>query len=160
SFLTPEGELHHIVRELTSETGINEEEIFSRIEKPPEVNPMLGCRGCRLGISYIKLTEMQVRAIFETAVSVSNHGIKGQLEIMVSLVGVEVPMFFEMGSSLSYKVGTMIEVSRATLIADEIAEEAEFFLFGTNDLIQMTFGYSRDDFGKFLSICLSTGIIY
>ncbi|XLR46742.1 hypothetical protein S83_031402 [Arachis hypogaea] len=65
-----------------------------------------------------------------------------------------------MGSSLSYKVGTMIEVSRATLIADEIAEEAEFFLFGTNDLIQMTFGYSRDDFGKFLSICLSTGIIY
>ncbi|XP_020967373.1 pyruvate, phosphate dikinase, chloroplastic-like [Arachis ipaensis] len=82
----PEGELHHIVRELTSETGINEEEIFSRIEKLSKVYPMLGCRGCRLGISYLKLTEMQVRAIFEIAVLVSNHGIKGQSETMVPLV--------------------------------------------------------------------------
>ncbi|XP_052114312.1 pyruvate, phosphate dikinase, chloroplastic [Arachis duranensis] len=169
----PQGELHHIVRELTSETGINEEEIFSRIEKLSEVNPMLGCRGCRLGISYLKLTEMQVRAIFEAAVSVSNHGIKVLPEIMVPLVGtpqelkhqvslirnVAVKVFSETGSSLSYKVGTMIEVPRATLIADEIAEEAEFFSFGTNDLTQMTFGYSRDDVGKFLPIYLSTGIL-
>ncbi|KAL4288678.1 hypothetical protein AHAS_Ahas19G0310200 [Arachis hypogaea] len=83
-----EGELHHIVRELTSETGINEEEIFSRIEKLSEVNPMLGYRGCRLGISsYLELTEMQVRAIFEAVISMSNHDIKGLPEIMVPLVG-------------------------------------------------------------------------
>ncbi|XLU31851.1 hypothetical protein S245_067917, partial [Arachis hypogaea] len=153
-----EGELHHIVRELTSETGINEEEIFSRIEKLSEVNPMLGYRGCRftsplslwidsqhsyltiefsvnrLGISsYLELTEMQVRAIFEAVISMSNHDIKGLPEIMVPLVGtpqelkhqvslirnVAVKVFSETGSSLSYKVGTMIEVPRATLIANE-----------------------------------------
>ncbi|XLQ99026.1 hypothetical protein S83_065225, partial [Arachis hypogaea] len=150
----PEGELHHIVRELTSETGINEEEIFSRIEKLSKVYPMLGCRGCRLGISYLKLTEMQVRAIFEIAVLVSNHGIKGQSETMVPLElkyqvslirNFFVKVFFETGSSLSYRVGIMIE----------IAKEAEFFSFRTNDLIQMIFGYSRDDFGKFLSLYLS-----
>ncbi|QHN79095.1 pyruvate, phosphate dikinase, chloroplastic-like [Arachis hypogaea] len=131
-----EGELHHIVRELTSETGINEEEIFSRIEKLSEVNPMLGYRGCRLGISsYLELTEMQVRAIFEAVISMSNHDIKGLPEIMVPLVGtpqelkhqvslirnVAVKVFSETGSSLSYKVGTMIEVPRATLIANELA---------------------------------------
>ncbi|KAI9115061.1 hypothetical protein K1719_014074 [Acacia pycnantha] len=169
----PEGDLEQIVSELTSETGMKEEEIFSRIEKLSEVNPMLGFRGCRLGISYPELTEMQARAIFQAAVSMSNHGFKVLPEIMVPLIGtpqelshqvrliknVAEKVFSEMGSSLSYKVGTMIEVPRAALVADEIAKEAEFFSFGTNDLTQMTFGYSRDDVGKFLPIYLSNGIL-
>ncbi|XP_047156134.1 pyruvate, phosphate dikinase 2-like [Vigna umbellata] len=169
----PEGDLEHIVSELTSETGMKEEEIFSRIEKLSEVNPMLGFRGCRLGISYPELTEMQARAIFQAAVSVKNHGIAVLPEIMVPLIGtpqelrhqvslirnVADNVLSEMGSSLSYKVGTMIEVPRAALVAEEIAKEAEFFSFGTNDLTQMTFGYSRDDVGKFLPIYLSKGIL-
>ncbi|KAK7292343.1 hypothetical protein RIF29_08121 [Crotalaria pallida] len=152
---------------------MKEEEIYSRIEKLSEVNPMLGFRGCRLGISYPELTEMQARAIFQASVSVSNHGIKVFPEIMVPLIGtpeelrhqtslirnVAKKVFSEMGSSLSYKVGTMIEVPRAALVADEIAMEAEFFSFGTNDLTQMTFGYSRDDVGKFLPTYLSSGIL-
>ncbi|GLT42044.1 hypothetical protein SLA2020_160660 [Shorea laevis] len=169
----PEGELEYIVSELTSDTGMAEDEVFSRIEKLSEVNPMLGFRGCRLGISYPELTEMQARAIFQAAVSMSNHGVKVLPEIMVPLVGtpqelghqvslirsVAKKVFSEMGSSLSYKVGTMIEIPRAALVADEIAKEAEFFSFGTNDLTQMTFGYSRDDVGKFLPIYLSKGIL-
>ncbi|KAJ1395154.1 Pyruvate/Phosphoenolpyruvate kinase-like domain superfamily [Sesbania bispinosa] len=169
----PEGDLEQIVSELTSQTGMKEEEIFSRIEKLSEVNPMLGFRGCRLGISYPELTEMQARAVFQAAVSVSIHGITVLPEIMVPLIGtpqelrhqvslirnVAKKVFSETGSSLSYKVGTMIEVPRAALIADEIANEAEFFSFGTNDLTQMTFGYSRDDVGKFLPIYLSAGIL-
>ncbi|XP_019437317.1 PREDICTED: pyruvate, phosphate dikinase 2 isoform X2 [Lupinus angustifolius] len=169
----PEGDLEHIVSQLSSETGAKEEEIYSRIEKLSEVNPMLGFRGCRLGISYPELTEMQARAVFQAAVSVSNHGIKVFPEIMVPLIGTPEELknqvsvirnaaekvFSEMGSSLSYKVGTMIEVPRAALVADEIAEEAEFFSFGTNDLTQMTFGYSRDDAGKFLPTYLASGIL-
>ncbi|KAG6731998.1 hypothetical protein I3842_01G155200 [Carya illinoinensis] len=169
----PEGDLQQIVGELTAETGINEEEVFSRIEKLSEVNPMLGFRGCRLGISYPELTEMQARAIFQAAVSMSNQGVKVFPEIMVPLVGtpqelgnqvtlirsVAKKVFSEMGSSLSYKVGTMIEIPRAALVADEIAKEAEFFSFGTNDLTQMTFGYSRDDVGKFLPIYIAHGIL-
>ncbi|KAE9602025.1 putative pyruvate, phosphate dikinase [Lupinus albus] len=169
----PEGDLEHIVSQLTSETGIKEEEIYSRIEKLSEVNPMLGFRGCRLGISYPELTEMQARAVFQAAISVSNHGIKVLPEIMVPLIGtpqelkhqvsvirnVAEKVFSETGSSVSYKVGTMIEVPRAALVADEIAEEAEFFSFGTNDLTQMTFGYSRDDVGKFLPTYLASGIL-
>ncbi|GMI69816.1 pyruvate orthophosphate dikinase [Hibiscus trionum] len=169
----PEGDLEDIVSELTSETDTTEDEVFSRIEKLSEVNPMLGFRGCRLGISYPELTEMQARAIFQAAVSMSNQGVKVIPEIMVPLVGtpqelghqvsiirsIAKKVFSEMGSSLSYKVGTMIEIPRAALIADEIAKEAEFFSFGTNDLTQMTFGYSRDDVGKFLPIYLSKGIL-
>ncbi|XP_027916592.1 pyruvate, phosphate dikinase, chloroplastic-like [Vigna unguiculata] len=170
----PEGnDLEHFVSELTSETGMKKEEIHSRIEKLSEVNPMLGFRGCRLGISYPELTAMQARAIFQAAVSVKNHGITVLPEIMVPLIGtpqelrhqaslirsVADNVLSEMGSSLSYKVGTMIEVPRAALVADEIAKEAEFFSFGTNDLTQMTFGYSRDDVGKFLPIYLSSGIL-
>ncbi|XP_021722557.1 pyruvate, phosphate dikinase, chloroplastic-like [Chenopodium quinoa] len=169
----PEGDLEQIVNELASETGMAEDEVFSRIEKLSEVNPMLGFRGCRLGISYPELTEMQARAIFQAAVSMSNQGIVVLPEIMVPLVGtpqelghqvslireVATKVFSEMGSSLKYKVGTMIEIPRAALIADEIAKEAEFFSFGTNDLTQMTFGYSRDDVGKFLPVYLSKGIL-
>eukprot|EP00268_Persea_americana_P020705 TRINITY_DN20799_c0_g1_i7.p1 TRINITY_DN20799_c0_g1~~TRINITY_DN20799_c0_g1_i7.p1 ORF type:complete len:256 (+),score=40.87 TRINITY_DN20799_c0_g1_i7:37-804(+) len=127
----------------------------------------------RLGISYPELTEMQARAIFEAAIFMSNHGIKILPEIMVPLVGtpqelghqvnvirsIAEKVFSEMGASISYKVGTMIEIPRAALVADEIAEEAEFFSFGTNDLTQMTFGYSRDDVGKFLPIYLSKGVL-
>ncbi|KAE8736002.1 Pyruvate [Hibiscus syriacus] len=161
----PEGDLEEIVSELASETGTTEDEVFSRIEKLSEVNPMLGFRGCRLGVSYPELTEMQARAIFQAAVSMSNQGVKVLPEIMelghqVGLIrSIAKKVFSEMGSSLSYKVGTMIEIPRAALVADEIAKEAEFFSFGTNDLTQMTFGYSRDDVGKFLPIYLSKGIL-
>jgi pyruvate,orthophosphate dikinase len=169
----PEGNLEQIVGELTSETGMTEDEVYSRIEKLSEVNPMLGFRGCRLGISYPELTEMQVSAILQAAVSMTSQGIKVLPEIMVPLVGtpqelghqvkvihgVAEKVFSQLGSSLSYKVGTMIEIPRAALVADEIAEEAEFFSFGTNDLTQMTFGYSRDDVGKFLPVYLAKGIL-
>lgn len=169
----PEGDLEQIVGELTAETGMTEDEVYSRVEKLTEVNPMLGFRGCRLGISYPELTEMQARAIFQAAVLVSNQGVKVFPEIMVPLVGtpqelghqvsliriVAKKVFAEMGTTLSYKVGTMIEIPRAALVADEIAKEADFFSFGTNDLTQMTFGYSRDDVAKFLPIYLSNGIL-
>ncbi|XP_060217760.1 pyruvate, phosphate dikinase, chloroplastic isoform X1 [Lycium barbarum] len=169
----PEGNLEEIVSELTTDIGMREEDVYSRIEKLSEVNPMLGFRGCRLGISYPELTEMQARAIFQAAITMNNQGISVFPEIMVPLVGtpqelnhqvglirdVAKKVFSEMGTSLNYKVGTMIEIPRAALIADEIAKEAEFFSFGTNDLTQMTFGYSRDDVGKFLPIYLAKGIL-
>ncbi|KAJ6323514.1 hypothetical protein OIU76_010924 [Salix suchowensis] len=139
----PEGDLEQIVSELTTETGMMEDEVLSRIEKLSEVNPMLGFRGCRLGISYPELTEMQARAIFQAAVSMSNQGVTVLPEIMVPLVGtpqelenqmslirnVAKKVFSEMGVTLSYKVGTMIEIPRAALVADEIAKQAEFFSF-------------------------------
>ncbi|KAI8566148.1 hypothetical protein RHMOL_Rhmol02G0017200 [Rhododendron molle] len=138
----PEGDLQDIVSELTKETGVTEDEVYSRIENLSEVNPMLGFRGCRLGISYPELTEMQ------------------ELQHQASIIhSVAKTVFTEMGSSMSYSIGTMIEVPRAALIADEIAKEAEFFSFGTNDLTQMTFGYSRDDVGKFLPMYLAKGIL-
>ncbi|XP_026661983.2 pyruvate, phosphate dikinase 2 [Phoenix dactylifera] len=169
----PEGHIEDIVGQLSLDTGMTEEEVLARVEKLSEVNPMLGFRGCRLGISNPELTEMQARAIFEAAISMSNRGVKVLPEIMVPLVGtpqelghqvsliqkVADKVFSDMGTSLSYKVGTMIEVPRAALVAGEIAEHAEFFSFGTNDLTQMTFGYSRDDVGKFLPIYLSKGIL-
>ncbi|KAL5995816.1 hypothetical protein ACLOJK_025887 [Asimina triloba] len=171
----PEGEIEDIVTQLSSVTGMTEDEVFSRIEKLSEVNPMLGFRGCRLGISYPELTEMQARAIFEAAIAMTNQGIKVFPEIMLWIIevvewqelghqvsvirSIADKVFAEMGISLNYKVGTMIEIPRAALVADEIAEQAEFFSFGTNDLTQMTFGYSRDDVGKFLPIYLSKGML-
>jgi pyruvate,orthophosphate dikinase len=169
----PEGNLDDMISELTAETSLSEEEVTSKIEKLSEVNPMLGFRGCRLGISFPELTEMQARAIFESALSVQKEGITVHPEIMVPLVGtpqelrhqanlvrgVAKRVFSEMGSSVHYEIGTMIEVPRAAFVADEIAKEAEFFSFGTNDLTQMTFGYSRDDVGKFLPVYLSQGIL-
>ncbi|KAK4769550.1 hypothetical protein SAY86_027700 [Trapa natans] len=169
----PEGRLDEMVAELAAETGLSEVEVLSKVEKLSEVNPMLGLRGCRLGISFPELTQMQALAIFEAALSVSKQGIAVHPEIMVPLIGtpqefvhqanlirgVAMKIFSETGSFLDYKVGTMIEVPRAAFVADEIAREAEFFSFGTNDLTQMTFGYSRDDVGKFLPIYLSQGIL-
>lgn len=129
-----------------------------------EFNPMLGHRGCRLGITYPEIYDMQAKAIIEAAVKVSKDGIKVHPEIMIPLVGtlkelkiikdriikIAEEVFAKKGVKISYKVGTMIEVPRAALVADKIATEAEFFSFGTNDLTQMGGGFSRDDAGKFL----------
>lgn len=169
----PEGDINEIVSKLATETGVSEDEVFSRVEKLSEVNPMLGFRGCRLGISYPELTEMQVSAIFQAAIAMINQGVKVLPEIMVPLVGtpqelghqvsiihkVAERIFSETSACLKYKVGTMIEIPRAALVADEIAQNADFFSFGTNDLTQMTFGYSRDDVNKFLPAYLSQGIL-
>jgi pyruvate,orthophosphate dikinase len=169
----PEGDVDEIVEELAAATGIKEEEVLNRIEKLSEVNPMLGFRGCRLGISYPELSQMQAKAIFQAATAMANQGIKVFPEIMVPLVGtpqelkhqvdliheVAKEVFTETGLTLGYKVGTMIEIPRAALVADEIAVHADFFSFGTNDLTQMTFGYSRDDVSKFLPSYLARGIL-
>jgi pyruvate,orthophosphate dikinase len=146
--------------------------LLARVQELHEMNPMLGLRGCRLGIAFPEITEMQVRAIFEAAVSVKVKGGDPHLEIMVPLIGsieemrnqaaivrrVAADVFKEKGSSVDYMVGTMIELPRAALTADQIAEEAEFFSFGTNDLTQTTFGISRDDINNFLPAYLKHGI--
>ncbi len=146
--------------------------LLARVQELHEVNPMLGLRGCRLGIAFPEITEMQARAIFEAAVNVKNHGGEPHLEIMVPLIGsieemrnqaaiirkIAAQVFKEKGSSVDYMVGTMIELPRAALTADQIAEEAEFFSFGTNDLTQTTFGISRDDINHFLPAYLKAGI--
>jgi len=150
---------------LTKSLGLTLEEINNRMEKLEEVNPMLGHRGCRLGITYPEIYEMQVRAIIEAALEVKESGIDVKPEIMIPLVGKVEELSFlkeqltqlidviieESNLELEYKIGTMIEVPRACITADEIANEADFFSFGTNDLTQITFGYSRDDADKFIS---------
>jgi len=146
--------------------------LLARVQELHETNPMLGLRGCRLGIAFPEITEMQSRAIFEAAVSVKSKGGDPHLEIMVPLIGsieemrnqanivrrVAAEVFKEKGESVDYMVGTMIELPRAALTADQIAEEAEFFSFGTNDLTQTTFGISRDDINNFLPAYLKQGI--
>ncbi len=146
--------------------------LLRRVNDLHEVNPMLGHRGCRLGITYPEITEMQARAIFEAAVKVKAEGVKVIPEIMIPLTAtlkemanqaaivrrVAEEVFAEKEAKVEYLVGTMIELPRAALVADEIAREAEFFSFGTNDLTQTTFGFSRDDINKFLPIYLSEGI--
>jgi pyruvate,orthophosphate dikinase len=147
--------------------------LLSRVEQLHEFNPMLGHRGCRLGITYPEITEMQARAIFEAAVDCSKKGIKVHPEVMIPLVAtlkemanqgaivrrVAEEVFKEKGTKIDYMVGTMIELPRAALVADEIAKEAEFFSFGTNDLTQTTFGFSRDDVNKVLPTYLEEGIL-
>jgi len=147
--------------------------LLSRVEDLHEFNPMLGHRGCRLGITYPEITEMQARAIFEAAVDAEKKGVKTNVEVMIPLVATVKEMenqgtivrrvadevFKEKGKTVHYLVGTMIELPRAALVADEIAKEAEFFSFGTNDLTQTTFGFSRDDINKFLPIYLEEGIL-
>jgi pyruvate,orthophosphate dikinase len=147
--------------------------LLNRVEQLHEVNPMLGHRGCRLGITYPEITEMQVRAIFEAAVKVAKEGVKVKPEVMIPLTGglnemanqaaivrrVAEEVFAEKEHKVEYLVGTMIELPRAALVADEIAKEAEFFSFGTNDLTQTTFGFSRDDINKFLPTYLAEGIL-
>jgi pyruvate,orthophosphate dikinase len=147
--------------------------LLARVEDLHEFNPMLGHRGCRLGITYPEITEMQARAIFEAAVAVEKEGIKTHAEVMIPLIAtvkemanqgaivrrVAEEVFKEKGKHVHYLVGTMIELPRACLVADEIAKEAEFFSFGTNDLTQTTFGFSRDDVNKVLPTYLSEGIL-
>ena len=150
--------------ELAKKMGIKAEKIHNRVETLHEFNPMLGFRGCRLGISYPEITAMQARAVFEAAADVTKAGIKCKPEIMIPLVGfkkefdLQAAIVHEVAAAvqrekkvkLSYSVGTMIEVPRGALTADKIAETAEFFSFGTNDLTQTTLGMSRDDSGSFL----------
>ncbi|HEX4489089.1 MAG TPA: pyruvate, phosphate dikinase [Terriglobales bacterium] len=147
--------------------------LLRRVEELHEVNPMLGHRGCRLGITYPEITEMQARAIFEAAVEVSKKGVKVFPEVMIPLTATVKEManqaavvrrvadevFKEKGTKVDYLVGTMIELPRAALVADEIAKEAQFFSFGTNDLTQTTFGFSRDDINKVLPTYLAEGIL-
>jgi pyruvate,orthophosphate dikinase len=141
-------------------------QLLARVEQLHEFNPMLGHRGVRLGVTYPEITEMQARAIFEAAAKLHKEGLKVVPEVMIPLVGivkelrdqkaivdrVAADVMKEQGVKIKYLVGTMIEVPRGALTADEIASEAQFFSFGTNDLTQLTFGYSRDDVGKFLGI--------
>src|SRR5690348_2615791 len=147
--------------------------LLARVEQLHEFNPMLGHRGCRLGITYPEITEMQARAIFEAAVAVAKDGVKVFPEVMIPLVAtlkelenqagivnrVAQEVFKEKERKVEYMVGTMIELPRAALVADEIAKEAQFFSFGTNDLTQTTWGFSRDDVNKILPTYLAEGII-
>ncbi len=160
-------------KELAEDMHISLEAVKSKVAELEEFNPMLGHRGCRLGNTYPEITEMQARAIIEAALNVKAEGIEVKPEIMVPLVGTveefimqkEViqqtaeDVFKKRNDRVEYLVGTMIETPRATLVADAIAEHADFFSFGTNDLTQMTFGYSRDDASKFLPIYLEKGIL-
>ncbi len=160
-------------QDMAEEMGLTIEQVQQKVNDLAEVNPMLGHRGCRLGNTYPEISEMQTRAIIEAALNLKVKGIKAYPEIMIPLTGTieEMKMqenivrqtidkiFAERNDKIEYLVGTMIEIPRATLIADQIAESAEFFSFGTNDLTQMTFGYSRDDAGMFLPIYLEKNIL-
>ena len=159
--------------EMARVMDISYEDIHERVESLMESNPMLGLRGCRLGNLYPEITEMQTRAIIEAALELKNEGIVVIPEIMVPLTGIVFEfkaqkdiiektiqeVFAENSESIEYKIGTMIEIPRAALTAHKIAKEADFFSFGTNDLTQMTFGYSRDDVAKFLPMYLDKGIL-
>jgi pyruvate,orthophosphate dikinase len=157
------------VLEATGKAGAaltEKKQLLARVEQLHEFNPMLGHRGVRLGITYPEITEMQARAILEAAARCNKEGLKVVPEIMIPLVGlvkeltdqkavvdrVAAEVMKEQGLKFKYLVGTMIEVPRGALTADQIAKEAQFFSFGTNDLTQMTFGFSRDDVGKFLRV--------
>ena len=159
--------------EVAKEMGVSVEKIKEKVEELHELNPMLGHRGCRLGNTYPEITEMQVRAILEAALELKAEGVDAKPEIMVPLVGTDKELalqreiiertaekvFEEKGQRIEFKIGTMIEVPRAALTADEVAKVADFFSFGTNDLTQMTYGFSRDDVAKFLPIYLEKGIL-
>ena len=159
-------------REMAKEMGLSYEEIKHRVDDLHEANPMMGHRGCRLGITYPEITEMQARAIIEAALNVKAQGISPKVEIMIPLVGTvrefnaqakvirdtAAAVFAERKATVDFMVGTMIETPRGALVADSIGKQAEFFSFGTNDLTQMTLGFSRDDIGKFLPTYLDDGM--
>ena len=153
------------IRPLAESLGMTFDALKARVESLKEFNPMMGHRGCRLAVTYPEIAEMQTRAVIEAAIAVNKEGQNVVPEIMIPLVGDIKELKYvkdvvcktadaiieEAGVELPYKVGTMIEIPRAALTADEIAKEAEFFSFGTNDLTQMTYGFSRDDAAKFLN---------
>ena len=169
-FLPKEG---HLQKDIANKMGMSFEEVRDRVDSLQELNPMLGLRGCRLGIVYPDIYKMQTQAIIEASCNMKKKGIKVIPEIMVPLVGTEGEMstlkeaietvakdvLKKKGSKINYKIGTMIEIPRAALTADQIAKHAEFFSFGTNDLTQMGFGYSRDDVGSFVPQFTETGIL-
>ncbi|MGH7457058.1 MAG: putative PEP-binding protein, partial [bacterium] len=154
----------HEQADLAAKIGASVEKVKAKVEALHEFNPMLGHRGCRLGVVYPEITEMQARAILEAACEVAKSGKKVLPEIMIPLVAhvkelqqqakvvreTAEKVFAEKNTKVDYLVGTMIELPRAAVVADQIAKEAEFFSFGTNDLTQTTFGLSRDDAGRFL----------
>ncbi|MGB5321140.1 putative PEP-binding protein, partial [Lutimonas sp.] len=160
-------------KELAEDMHISLDAVKAKIVELEEFNPMLGHRGCRLGITYPEITEMQTRAIIEAALNLKERGIEAKPEIMVPLIGTLAEfvsqeeiirttaqkVFDERNDTIEFLVGTMIEIPRAALTANLIAQRAEFFSFGTNDLTQMAFGYSRDDAGKFLPIYIEKGIL-
>ena len=161
------------MKPLAKSLGITYEELKNRVDSLKEFNPMMGHRGCRLAITYPEIAKMQTRAVIEAAINVKKAGVDVHPEIMIPLVGIVKELQFvkkivvetakevmdKAGVEVDYKVGTMIEIPRAALLADEVAEEAEFFSFGTNDLTQMTFGFSRDDASKFLNDYYQKGIL-
>ncbi len=161
------------MKELAAKLGIKPEVVAERVSELHESNPMLGHRGCRLGIVYPEITAMQARAIFEAAVLVQKSGVKVFPEVMIPLVGFPAEfkhqekiireqaeaVFKEQGVRVEYMVGTMIEVPRAAICADQIAQGAEFFSFGTNDLTQMGLGMSRDDYGSFIGYYRENDVI-
>jgi len=161
------------IKEIAGELGLKFDELKATVNSLHEMNPMLGHRGCRLSITYPEILEMQVRAIFEATVELTKEGYKVKPEVMIPLVGdvKEVKVLKDQiikiadeimkkeNLKFNYKVGTMIEIPRACVTADEIATEAEFFSFGTNDLTQMAFGFSRDDSGKFLPDYIEKGVL-
>ncbi|MBQ8653446.1 MAG: pyruvate, phosphate dikinase, partial [Clostridia bacterium] len=153
------------IEELAKNLGMTKDEVIYKINALHESNPMMGHRGCRLAVTYPEIAAMQTRAVMQAAINVKKEcGFDIVPEIMIPLIGTKKELAFvksvvvdtinkvfaEQGVELKYQIGTMIEIPRAAITADEIAEEAEFFSFGTNDLTQMTFGFSRDDAGKFL----------
>ena len=160
-------------QEMAREMGISMRQVLQKIESLHEFNPMLGHRGCRLGITFPEIYEMQVEAIFEAVIRAKKRGIRALPELMIPLVGtvrefadlknmidqVAAKIGAKNKTRITYATGTMIEIPRAALVADQIAREAEFFSFGTNDLTQLTFGYSRDDAGKFLPEYVDKGIL-
>jgi len=160
-------------KEMAKELKLPVAKIKAKVDSLHEFNPMLGHRGCRLGVTYPEIYQMQVEAIFEAAINAGKKRIKALPEIMIPLVGTvreldDLKMMIDRVAKeistkkkvrLSYQVGTMIEIPRAALIADQIAQSAEFFSFGTNDLTQLTFGYSRDDSGTFLPEYVDKGIL-
>ncbi|HEV3120520.1 MAG TPA: putative PEP-binding protein, partial [Isosphaeraceae bacterium] len=163
----------HGQAEVARQLGITAEKVRQRVEQLHEANPMLGLRGCRLGIKFPEISDMQVRAIIQAAIEVKRKGKDVLPEIMIPLAGTVEELAFcreravavaeevmkKEGARVEYQIGTMIEVPRAALTADQIAEQAEFFSFGTNDLTQMTFGFSRDDIGSFMPAYIEKKIL-
>ena len=161
------------IKEVAEELSVPPDKVKNKIETLHESNPMLGHRGCRLGIAYPEITIMQARAIFEATAELVKSGIKALPEVMVPFVGnfaeldhqrkiiidIAIEIQNKMNIKLEYQIGTMIEIPRACITADELAKSADFFSFGTNDLTQMTYGYSRDDVNGFLSLYIENSII-